>query len=43
LLRDYVENESIEWKPYVVNPKPMPKSQEFLLLYSKFIDNQILH
>jgi len=39
LLRDYVENESIEWKPYVFNSKPMPTSQEFLLLYSKFIDN----
>lgn len=39
LLRDYVENEAIEWKTYVVNPKPMPTSQEFLLLYSRFIDN----
>ncbi len=39
LLQDYVRNETIEWKIYVVNPKPMPKSQEFLLLYSRFIDN----
>ena len=39
LLQDYVENETIEWKVYVVNPKPMPTSQEFLLLYSKFIDD----
>jgi len=39
LLRDYVENETIEWKVYVFNPKLMPTSQEFLLLYSRFIDN----
>ena len=39
LLQDYVENEAIEWKTYRVNSKPMPSSQEFLLLYSRFIDN----
>ncbi|MCF6334168.1 MAG: site-specific integrase [Spirochaetales bacterium] len=39
LLQDYVRNGAIEWKIYVVNPKPMPTSQEFLLLYSRFIDN----
>ena len=39
LLKDYVRDEAIEWKIYVVNPKPMPTSQEFLLLYSSFIDN----
>lgn len=39
LLRDYVETEVIEWKTYVVNIKPMPSSQDFLLLYSRFIDN----
>lgn len=39
LLQDYVENEAIEWKIYAVNPKTMPTSQEFLLLYSRFIDN----
>lgn len=39
LLQDYVRDEAIEWKIYVVNPKPMPTSQEFLLLYSRFIDN----
>lgn len=39
LLQDYVENKAIEWKIYVVNSKPMPTSQEFLFLYSRFIDN----
>ncbi|HDN59293.1 MAG TPA: hypothetical protein ENF20_04980 [Candidatus Marinimicrobia bacterium] len=39
LLQDYVRDEAIEWKIYVVNPKQMPTSQEFLLLYSRFIDN----
>jgi len=39
LLQDYVRDEVIEWKIYVDNPKPMPTSQEFLLLCSRFIDN----
>jgi len=43
LLKDYVENGAIEWKIYVVNPKPMPTSQEFLLLYSKYIDSLKLY
>ena len=39
LLQDYVRDEAIEWKIYVDNPKPMPTSQDFLLLYSRFIGN----
>lgn len=39
LLRDFTENDAIEWKIYVVNSKPMPSSQEFLSLYSRFIEN----
>ena len=39
LLRDYVANETIEWKPYVFKHQPNPASQEFLLLHSRFIDN----
>lgn len=39
LLRDYVANETIGWKQYVFKHQPMPASQEFLLLYSSFIDN----
>jgi site-specific recombinase XerD len=39
LLRDYVVNETIEWKPYVFKHQPNPESQEFLLLHSRFIDN----
>jgi integrase len=39
LLRDYVANKTIEWKLYVFKHQPMPASQEFLLLYSSFIDN----
>lgn len=43
LLQDYVTNEAIEWKIYVANSKPMPKSQEFLQSYLKFIDNLKLY
>ena len=39
LLRDYVANRTIEWKFYVFKHQPMPASQEFLLLYSSFIEN----
>ncbi len=39
LLQDYIAKEVIEWRVYVGSPKPMPKSQEFLHLYSRFIDN----
>lgn len=39
LLRDFVVNEAIEWKPYVFKHQPNPVSREFLLLHSRFIDN----
>ena len=39
LLRDYVANKTIEWKSYVFKHSPMPTSQEFLLLHSRFIAN----
>lgn len=39
LLRDYVEKETIEWKPYVFKHQPNPASQGFLRLHSRFIDN----
>lgn len=39
LLKNYVGNEAIEWKPYVFKHQPNPASQEFLLLHSRFIDN----
>lgn len=39
LMRDYAANETIGWKPYVFKHQPMPTSQEFLFLYSSFIDN----
>jgi len=39
LLRDYVENETVEWKPYGGISQPMPSSQEFLRLYSQYVDS----
>jgi site-specific recombinase XerD len=39
LLRDYVANETLEWKKYVFKHRPVPTSKEFLLLYSRFIEN----
>jgi len=39
LLKDYVENETIEWKTYGAISKPMPSCHEFLHLYSKYIDS----
>jgi site-specific recombinase XerD len=39
LLRDYAENERLEWKVYGEISRPMPTSQEFLCLYSQYIDN----
>lgn len=43
LLKDYVENETIEWKTYGAISKPMPSSREFLHLYSKYIDSLKLY
>ena len=38
LLKDYVEIGTIEWRIYPVVSQPMPSSQEFLRLYSAYID-----
>lgn len=39
LLRDYVENERLEWRSYGRISQPMPSSQEFLCLHSRYIDS----
>lgn len=43
LLRDYAANETFEWKSYVVSSTLMPSSQEFLLLYSQYINNRKIY
>jgi integrase len=37
LLKDYVENGTVEWKPYGGISQPMPSSQKFLSLYSHYL------
>ena len=39
LLQDYVEHGQIEWKIYTNSSIKMPSSSEFLLCYSRYIDN----
>ena len=39
LLREYAETQSLSWKPYTFQIRPMPTSEEFLALYASFIDN----
>lgn len=37
LLRDYVENERLEWRVYPGISRPMPSSEEFLREHSRYI------
>jgi integrase len=38
LLRDYVENGSLQWRVYRQTSRPMPSSGEFLRRYGQYID-----
>ena len=40
LLKDYVENGLIEWKTYRDSTPQIPTAADFLLLYSRFIDDR---
>ena len=39
LLRDYVENERLEWRTYRDVSQPMPSSHQFLRLHSQYIES----
>jgi integrase len=39
LLRDYVADGKVEWRPYGGISQPMPSSQEFLSFYSQYLDS----
>ena len=37
LLQDYVTNGSVRWTTYICDRRPMPKSQELLLVHARFM------